>query len=99
MAQLDKCLKFKAFQGIILYRVQSLLSSRKDSDYRHLSSCGTIMMWTPKVFHVRQIPAIDVIHVTDRLAVRQNPSKYFFIFFQHTSQSNFVTGFVCRLFS
>ena len=42
MAQLDKCLKFKAFQGVILCRVRSLLSSRNDLNFRHLSSSGTI---------------------------------------------------------
>ena len=33
--QLDKCLKFLAFQGIILYRVQSFLSPRIDLNFRH----------------------------------------------------------------
>ena len=45
-------------------------------------------MWTPKAFHVREIPVNNVIYVTDSLAVRQtrqNTSS----FFQHTSQSNF----------
>ena len=30
MPQLDKCLKFMAFRGVILYRVKSFLSSRID---------------------------------------------------------------------
>ena len=51
---------------------------------------------TPNTFHVREIPVNNVIHVTGNLAVRQtlqNTSS----FFQHTSQPNFVTDFVCRL--
>ena len=31
-----------AFQGAILYRVQSFLTPRIDSNFRHLSSCETI---------------------------------------------------------
>ena len=52
-------------------------------------------MWTPLAFHVREIPANNIIHVTDSLAVlqtRQNTS----LFFQHTSQSNFVTDFLSQ---
>ena len=40
--QLDKSLKFMAFQGVILYRVQSFLSPQMDLKFRHLSSCDTI---------------------------------------------------------
>ena len=40
--QLDKCLKFVAFQGVIVYRVQSFLSPRIDLNFRHLSSCDTV---------------------------------------------------------
>ena len=42
MPQLDKCLKLNAFQGVILYRIQSLSSPRIDLNFRHLSSCDTI---------------------------------------------------------
>ena len=43
--QLDKCLKFMAFRGggVILCRVQSFLSPRIDLNFRHLSSCDTIV--------------------------------------------------------
>ena len=53
-------------------------------------------MWTPQAFRVREIPANNVIHVNDSLAVRQtrqNTSS----FFKHTSQLNCVTDFVCRM--
>ena len=40
--QLNKCLKFIAFWGVTLYRIQSFLSPRKDMNFRHLSSCDTI---------------------------------------------------------
>ena len=43
MSQLDKCLKFMAFQGVILYSVQSFLSPRIDLNFRHLFSCDTII--------------------------------------------------------
>ena len=39
--QLDKCLKFKTFWGVILCRVQSFSSPRIDLNFRHLSSCDT----------------------------------------------------------
>ena len=52
-------------------------------------------MWTPKAFHVSEIPANNIIHVTDSLAVRQTRQNTS-LFFQHTSQSNFVTDFVSR---
>ena len=42
--QLDKCLKFMAFREVILHRVQSILSPpRIDLNFRHLSSCDTIV--------------------------------------------------------
>ena len=41
VSQLDKCLKFMAFQGVILHRVQSFLSPRTGLNFRHLSTCGT----------------------------------------------------------
>ena len=41
--QLDKYLKFMAFRGVILRRVQSFLSPRIDLNFRHLSSCVTIV--------------------------------------------------------
>ena len=42
--QLDKCLKFMAFQGVILNRVQSFLSHPQiELNFRHLSSCDTII--------------------------------------------------------
>ena len=52
-------------------------------------------MWTPKAFHVREIPADSIIHVTDNLAVHQTRQKYFFVFFnillsQILSQTSFV---------
>ena len=40
--QLDKCLKFMAFRGVILYRVQLFLCPQKDLNFGHLSSCDTI---------------------------------------------------------
>ena len=49
-------------------------------------------MWTPEAFQVRGIPADNIIHVTDSLAVRQTRQNTS-LFFQHTSQSNFVTDF------
>ena len=49
-----------------------------------------------QAFHVREIPANNIIHVTDSLRSAPNPSKYFSIFFQHTSQSIFVTEFFSR---
>ena len=30
-----------------------------------------LVMWTPKAFHLREIPANNIIHVTDSLAVHQ----------------------------
>ena len=33
--QLGKCLRFMAFQGVILYRIQSFLSPRTDLNFRH----------------------------------------------------------------
>ena len=46
--QLDKCLKFMAFRGgggggVILYRVGSFSSPRIDLNFRHLSSCYTMV--------------------------------------------------------
>ena len=43
MSQLNKCLKFMAFRGVILYRIQSFVSLRMGLDFRHLSSCDTIV--------------------------------------------------------
>ena len=40
--QLDKCLKFMAFQGVIFYREQSFLSPRIDLKFRPLFSCDTL---------------------------------------------------------
>ena len=52
--QLDKCLKFTAFRGVILYRVQSFLSlhphPRTDVYFGHLPSCDTIEMSVVDVF-------------------------------------------------
>ena len=43
VSQLSKCLKFMAFRGVILYWVQSFLSPWMDLNFRHLSSCDTIV--------------------------------------------------------
>ena len=43
VSQLNKCQKFMAFWGIILYRIQSFLSPRADLNFRHLFSCDTIV--------------------------------------------------------
>ena len=48
-----------------------------------------------QTFHVREIPANNIIHVTDSLAVRQTRQNTS-LFFQHTSQSIFVTDFVSQ---
>ena len=43
-----------------------------------------LVMWTPKAFHVREIPANNIIHVTDSLAVHQthqNTSLFFSAYF------------------
>ena len=42
VSQLGKCLTFTAFRGVILYSVQSFLSPRTDSNFRHLFSCDTV---------------------------------------------------------
>ena len=44
MSQLDKCLKFTTFCIVILYSVQSFLSTRIGFNFRHLSSCDTRLM-------------------------------------------------------
>ena len=45
VSQLNKCLKFVTFRGVILYRIQSFLSPppRIDLNFRHLLSCDTIV--------------------------------------------------------
>ena len=43
VSQLSKCLKFVTFWGVILYRIQSILSPRIDLNFRHLLSCDTIV--------------------------------------------------------
>ena len=44
VSQLDKCLKFTSFLGLLLYSVESLLSPRIDLNFRHLSTFHNIMM-------------------------------------------------------
>ena len=42
------CLKFVAFQGVILHKSLVILYPLKDFNFRHLSSCGTMdimCMW------------------------------------------------------
>ena len=41
-----------AFQGVILYSVKSFLSSRKDFNFRHLSSCDTIPYKSTEIFQI-----------------------------------------------
>ena len=40
--QLDKCLKFMTFRGIVLHRAQSFLSLRIEVNFKYLFSCDTI---------------------------------------------------------
>ena len=42
VTQLNKCLKFVAFRGVILDTIQSFLSPRIDLNSRHLFSCDSI---------------------------------------------------------
>ena len=44
MSQLDKRLKFTTFCIVVLYSVQSFLSTRISFNFRHLSSCDTRLM-------------------------------------------------------
>ena len=52
-------------------------------------------MLIPKAFHLREIPAHNIIHVTESLALRQTRQNAS-LFFQRTSESNFVTDFVSQ---
>ena len=54
------------------------------------------MIWTPKAFHVREIPANNIIHVTESLAVRQTRQNTSFFFNILPSQTLSQTSFLDR---
>ena len=68
-----------AFQGVILCRVQSFLSPRMDLNFRHLSSCDTIVYISckyvkfEKIFHFLSLPGVMFLRVlTDKLGGLSN---------------------------
>ena len=44
VSQLDKCLKFTAFRGVILYSVQLILLPQQNLNFRRLSSFDTVSL-------------------------------------------------------